>query len=127
MPNKGPTMGPPLGPPFELKSCPFCGGAAGMTQYADSGPSADLFFVGCENCGCEVDSFVTKQRAVRWWNTRVDETSIRRKALLEAAKVLCKHCRKDMPQCDNDQDWWHESCEFYCTAPEIHDLLTWKS
>lgn len=45
----------------ELKRCAFCGGEATLCNY---------YFVQCEECGVSTLTFITKEEAIKAWNTR---------------------------------------------------------
>ena len=45
----------------ELKRCPFCGGEASLCNY---------YFVQCKKCGISTLTFITKEEAIKAWNTR---------------------------------------------------------
>lgn len=45
----------------ELKRCPCCGGEATLCNY---------YFVQCKKCGISTLTFITKEEAIKAWNTR---------------------------------------------------------
>ena len=45
----------------KIKNCPFCGGEATLCNY---------YFVQCEECGVSTLTFITKEEAIKAWNTR---------------------------------------------------------
>lgn len=55
----------------DLKKCPFCDGHAEIFDYKDSGH--EWWWVSCDDCGMESDSYKTKARAIAAWNTRASE------------------------------------------------------
>ncbi len=55
----------------KLKPCPFCGGAATITEYLDRGIKwLEPFYVECKNCGTYKKDFPTKKDAIKDWNRR---------------------------------------------------------
>jgi Lar family restriction alleviation protein len=52
----------------ELKSCPFCGGRAQHSMWSIH----DYHRIACDGCEVEMDYFLTKTAACRWWNTRTE-------------------------------------------------------
>lgn len=53
----------------ELKTCPFCGGKAEITNYPNG-----WWSIGCENKDCNMVTMTpmtpTKERAIELWNKR---------------------------------------------------------
>lgn len=45
----------------KLKRCPCCGGEAALCNY---------YFVQCKKCGLSTLTFITKEEAIKAWNTR---------------------------------------------------------
>jgi len=53
----------------ELKPCPFCGSKS-ITVYIYKGSLLPLFSAECEECGCLLSGFDTKENAIKAWNRR---------------------------------------------------------
>ena len=67
-----------------LKPCPFCGSVAKLTEkeLLDESDLFDLYYnVGCNKCSAEVGS-VKAEWAIRSWNTRHDEMTLKKVLLL---------------------------------------------
>lgn len=58
----------------DLKSCPFCGGVAVITEYPEPSEGVEWkepFYVECKNCGTYKNDFATKEEAISDWNRRI--------------------------------------------------------
>jgi Lar family restriction alleviation protein len=53
----------------KLKPCPFCGSTS---LYFPDKPVFD-YFIHCDNCGCNTDSFTNAESAIEAWNRRAKE------------------------------------------------------
>lgn len=53
-----------------LKKCPFCGGKGKVDLYDTDG---DIWEAGCDECGCNLGIFNTKEQAVKAWNKRIGD------------------------------------------------------
>lgn len=65
---------------LDLQACPFCGGAAEVSQYS----AFDGFTAKCTKCGTEGPEFISDRTAGLWWNTRADATCALRGAQKES-------------------------------------------
>jgi Lar family restriction alleviation protein len=58
----------------ELKTCPFCGGDATISEKMehDDFTMMDGFIVFCPSCGCATDCMCLEEEAIAAWNRRAD-------------------------------------------------------
>jgi len=63
---------------IKLKPCPFCGGEADVdTYYSNNGffdKPTKIYKVFCQDCLCQTDEEYIKDKAIKVWNTRVQES-----------------------------------------------------
>lgn len=52
----------------DLKPCPFCG-SENIGVYESE--VADVWYVSCNGCGCQIDSYTDRKWAINTWNSRV--------------------------------------------------------
>lgn len=57
---------------FKLKSCPFCGGFAGVIKDTYD----THYMIHCNNCDAKTKTFMQEEKAVEAWNRRVNDEHI---------------------------------------------------
>lgn len=88
-----------------LKSCPFCGGVAGVDKtnyyFEDTGEHAmSAFVVQCRSCGMKTAQYRTEDSAIKRWNRRAERTChhARKWDGLDGHDPACSRCGHEWPR-----------------------------
>lgn len=106
----------------ELKPCPFCGWATGLSVF-DSGELP--YWVECPDCCAQGAPEGTKVEAITAWNTRASDAEITRLTeALRAAEEREKGLREALGEIcrDSNPDWTERRVYPDDTLDDIHKI-----
>lgn len=91
-----------------LKSCPFCGGVAGVDKtnyyFEDTGEHAmSAFVVQCRSCGMKTAQYRTEDSAIKRWNRRAERTCRKVPGRMKYGRRMpkCSECGQSL----GDERW----------------------